>query len=214
MVLLLTAFRTAWPAFAYSIRDDDEARRTYAYVLSYLTVVTAWGALALTVLSPWLVDLLAAESFAESSSVVGPLAFSTVAYGAYIVIAIGVGRSRRTQFNWVVTGLAAVVNLALNLTLIPRYGMMGAAIATVAAYATMAVGMAWWSQRVYPVPYQWRRVVTAALVAVALAAIGKAAGGGIAVQCMLILAYPLALLAAGFTTPQERRRLRRALPGG
>ena len=34
MVLLLTAFRTAWPAFAYSIRDDDEARRTYAYVLT------------------------------------------------------------------------------------------------------------------------------------------------------------------------------------
>ncbi len=214
MVLLLTAFRTAWPAFAYSIRDDDEARRTYAYVLSYLTVVTAWGALALTVLSPWLVDLLAAESFAESSSVVGPLAFSTVAYGAYIVIAIGVGRSRRTQFNWVVTGLAAVVNLTLNLTLIPRYGMMGAAVATVAAYATMAVGMAWWSQRVYPVPYQWRRVVTAALVAVTLAAIGKVGGGGIAVQCLLILAYPLGLLAAGFTTPQERRRLRRALPGG
>ena len=66
MVLLLTAFRTAWPAFAYSIRDDDEARRTYAYVLSYLTVVTAWVALALTLLSPWLVDLLAAESTSRS----------------------------------------------------------------------------------------------------------------------------------------------------
>ena len=92
--------------------------------------------------------------------------------------------------------------------------MMGAAIATVAAYATMAVGMAWWSQRVYPVPYQWRRVLTAALVAVALAAIGKAPGGGIAVQCVLILVYPLGLLLTGFTTPQERRRLRRALPGG
>ena len=31
MVLLLTAFRLAWPAFAYSIDDDREARRTYAY---------------------------------------------------------------------------------------------------------------------------------------------------------------------------------------
>ena len=36
MVLLLTAFRLAWPAFAYSIEDDAEARRTYAYVLTYL----------------------------------------------------------------------------------------------------------------------------------------------------------------------------------
>ena len=27
MVLLLTAFRTAWPAFAYSIESDDEAKQ-------------------------------------------------------------------------------------------------------------------------------------------------------------------------------------------
>ena len=177
-------------------------------MLTYLTVVTAWVALALTLLSPWIVDLLAADEFAESSRVVGPLAFSTVSYGAYIVVAIGVGRARRTQFNWVVTGLAALVNVALNLALIPPYGMIGAAIATVAAYTTMAVGMAWWSQRIYPVPYQWRRVGTAALAAVALATVGKLVGGGLPVAFALILVYPLALLALGFTTSAERQRAR------
>jgi O-antigen/teichoic acid export membrane protein len=207
MVLLLTAFRMAWPAFAYSIRDEGEARRTYAFVLTYLTVVTAWVALALTLLSPWLVDLLAADQFAESSRVVGPLAFATVAYAAYVVIAIGVGRARRTQFNWVVTGVAAVVNVLLNLLLIPTYGMMGAAIATVAAYSTMAIAMAWWSQRIYPVPYQWRRVTTATLGAVGLAAIGKGLGGGIPAAIALIALYPPVLLALGFTSPGERRRL-------
>ena len=207
MVLLLTAFRMAWPAFAYSIRDEGEARRTYAFVLTYLTVVTAWVALALTLLSPWLVDLLAADQFAESSRVVGPLAFSTVAYAAYVVIAIGVGRARRTQFNWVVTGVAAVVNVLLNLLLIPPYGMMGAAIATVAAYSTMAIAMAWWSQRIYPVPYQWRRVATATLGAVGLAAIGKVLGGGIPAAIALTALYPPVLLALGFTSPGERRRL-------
>ena len=207
MVLLLTAFRMAWPAFAYSIRDEGEARRTYAFVLTYLTVVTAWVALALTLLSPWLVDLLAADQFAESSRVVGPLAFATVAYAAYVVIAIGVGRARRTQFNWVVTGVAAVVNVLLNLLLIPAYGMMGAAIATVAAYSTMAIAMAWWSQRIYPVPYQWRRVVTATLGAVALAAVGKGLDGGLAAAIALIALYPPLLLALGFTSPGERRRL-------
>jgi O-antigen/teichoic acid export membrane protein len=180
--------------------------------------VTAWVALALTLLSPWLVDLLAAPRFADSASVVGPLAFATVSYAAYIVIAIGVGRARRTQFNWVVTGAAALVNVVLNLALIPPYGMMGAALATVAAYTTMAIGMAWWSQHIYPVPYQWRRVATAALAAVALAAIGKELDAGLAPVVVLILAYPLALLVLGFTSPEERRRLgrlvARRLPAG
>ena len=43
MVLLLTAFRLAWPAFAYSIRDDDEAKRTYAFVLTYLVARSRRG---------------------------------------------------------------------------------------------------------------------------------------------------------------------------
>ena len=179
MVLLLTAFRTAWPAFAYSIKSDEEAKQTYAWVLTYLVVITTWIATALTLLSPWIVDWLTAPQFASASRVVGPLAFAAVAFGGYIVIAIGIGRARRTQFNWVVTGVAAVVNVTLNLTLIPPYGMMGAAVATVAAYTVMFLGMTWWSQRIFRVPYQWRRVATAAAAGVALAVLGKLVGGGL-----------------------------------
>jgi len=209
MVLLLTAFRMAWPAFAYSIRDENEAKRTYAYVLTYMTLVTSWVALGLTLFAPWLVDLLAASRFAESSRVVGPLSFAAVAFAAYIVVAIGVGRIRRTQFNWVVTGAAAVVNVALNLAFIPRYGMMAAAVATVAAYVTMAIGMAWWSQRIYPVPYQWRRVATAALTAVGLAVLGKVLDVGLPGAVALCAVYPFVLALLGFTSREERQRLGR-----
>jgi O-antigen/teichoic acid export membrane protein len=216
MVLLLTAFRLAWPAFAYSIEDDREARRTYAFVLTYLVLFTTWVATGLTLLSPWIVDWLAAPDFESASRVVGPLAFAAVAFGGYIVVAIGVGRARRTQFNWVVTGAAAAVNVALNLILIPPYGMMGAAVATIASYATMFVGMSWWAQRIYRVPYQWRRVLTAALAGVGLAIAGKLVGGGFGVALVLALVYPLALLPLGFYLPAERKaigaRLRLARP--
>jgi O-antigen/teichoic acid export membrane protein len=207
LVLLLTAFRLAWPAFAYSIEDDTAARRTYAYVLTYLVLVTTWVATGLALLSPWIVQWIAAPAFESSSRVVGPLAFSTVAFAGYMVVAIGVGRSRRTQFNWVVTGAAAIVNVGLNLILIPPSGMMGAAIATIAAYTTMFLGMAWWSQQVYPVAYQWRRVATAVAAGLALVALGKLAGGGLPVAVPLALLYPLALLPLGFYLPSERRAI-------
>lgn len=205
MVLVLSAFRLAWPAFAFSIRDDDEAKRTYAWVLTYLVALAAWVAAALTLLSPWLVGWLAAQRFESASRVVGPLAFAAVALGGYIVLSIGIGRARRTQFNWVITGAAAAVNVALNLALIPAYGMMGAAVATVAAYTVMFAGMGWWAQRVYPVPYQWRRVLTAAAAGAALAVTGKLVGGGLSVAVLLSLAYPLALAPLGFYLPVERR---------
>ncbi len=211
MVLLLTAFRLAWPAFAYSIEDDREARRTYAYVLTYVVLVTTWTATALALLSPWIVEWIAAPAFESSSRVVGPLAFSTVAFAGYIVIAIGVGRAKRTQFNWVVTGAAAAVNVALNLLLIPPYGMMGAAVATIAAYATMFAGMAWWAQRIYPVPYQWRRALAATGTGVALVVVGKLAGGGLPVALVLAVVYPVALFPLGFYLPAERKAIGRRL---
>ena len=207
MALALTAFRTAWPAFAYSIDDEGEAKRTYAWVLTYVVVFMSWAATGLALLSPWLVEWIAAPAFSSSSEVVGPLAFSVVLFSGYVVIAIGLGRTKRTQFNWVITGAAAIVNVSLNLFLIPRYGMMGAAIATLAAYATMFVGMIWWAQRVYPVRYQWRRVVTAVAVAVAIVVAGKLAGAGLAVALLLSLVYPLVLALTGFYLPAERRAI-------
>jgi O-antigen/teichoic acid export membrane protein len=130
-----------------------------------------------------------------------------MAYAAYIVMAIGVGRAKRTQFNWVITGFAAVVNVALNLILIPPYGIMGAAVATVASYVVMFLGMTWYAQHVFPTPYQWRRVLTAVAAALALLLTGRALGG-LAVALALSLAYPLALLLLGFFLPEERSRLR------
>jgi O-antigen/teichoic acid export membrane protein len=212
IVLLLTAFRTAWPAFAYSIEDDDEARQTYGYVLTYLTFVASWLALALGLLSPWIVHVLTTPAFYPASRVVAPLAFSGVAFAGYIVMAIGVGRARRTQFNWIVTGIGALVNVVLNIVLIPPYGMMGAAIATVAAYVVMFFGMVVNAQMVYRVPYQWRRVATAAGTAVALTVLGKLVHAPLPLAIALSAAYPLALLPLGFYLPAERRRLRRLLP--
>src|SRR5687767_655535 len=209
MVLLLTAFRTAWPAFAYSIDDETEAKRTYAFVLTYLVAIASWLALALGLLAPWLVRLLATPAFYEGQRVVAPLAFGGMAYAAYIVMAIGVGRAKRTQFNWAITGLAAAANVILNLILIPPYGMMGAAVATVVAYGVMFVAMTWYAQRVYRAPYQWRRVLTAAGAAVALTAAGKLLDVPLAAAIALVAAYPLALLLLGFFQAEERRSLSR-----
>ncbi|ADJ13944.1 polysaccharide biosynthesis protein [Halalkalicoccus jeotgali B3] len=54
------------------------------------------------------------------------------------IYAIGQGKGE-LQILIVATGTAAVINLALNLLLIPRYGMAGAAIATSIGYGSMVV---------------------------------------------------------------------------
>lgn len=205
------AFRTAWPAFAYSIEDDRDAKRTYSFVLTYLLVFASWIALALGALAPWLVAAMTAPEYQRAEKAVALLAFAGAIYAGYTVMAIGSGRARKTQLNWVVTGIGAAVNVAVNFLLVQRYGMVGAAIATAVAYTVLFVGMTLYAQRVYPVAYQWRRVVTAVGVGVALTVAARVPDLPLAPSVLLVLAYPLALALLGFYLPAERRRLR-ALP--
>ena len=213
VTFVMVAFRTAWPAFAYSIEDDGDAKRTYSFVLTYLLTFASWLALALGALAPWWVRLLTDPRYQRAEKGVALLAFAGAVYAGYTVLAIGSGRARRTQLNWVVTGIGAAVNVGLNFWLVPRYGMVGAAIATAAAYVVLFVGMTVYAQHVYPVQYQWRRVVTAVGAAVALTVAARAANLPLAASFLLVLAYPLALAVLGFYLPAERKRLRRLVPG-
>jgi O-antigen/teichoic acid export membrane protein len=208
ILLLMIALRTAWPAFAYSIKDDNEAKRTYGFVLTYVLYISCWMSLALSLLAPWIVRLLTVPSFYSASRVVPLLVFGGTAYIAFNVMSIGIGRARRTQFNWVVTGFAALVNVGLNFALIPPYGMMGAATATLVAYTIMFLGMTVRAQQVFPVPYQWRRIAIAVGAAVGLTALGKALHVPLAGALALSAVYPLILLPLGFYLPVELRRLR------
>jgi hypothetical protein len=86
--------------------------------------------------------------------------------------------------------------------------MIGAAIATIGAYGTLFLGMAWKAQRVFHVPYQWRRVTTAFGVAIALTVVAKALDLPLAAAIAVVAVYPLVLLPLGFYLPEELRRMR------
>ena len=159
-------------------------------------------------LAPWIVRLLTAPAYYAGARVVPLLVFGGSAFIAFNVMSIGIGRAKATQFNWVVTGGAAAVNVGLNFVLIPPYGMMGAAAATLVAYVVMFLGMTIRAQQVFPVPYQWRRLALIVIAAVGLTALGKSLHVPLAGALALIAVYPLILLPLGFYLPVELRRLR------
>jgi O-antigen/teichoic acid export membrane protein len=214
MVLLFTAFQTAWPAFAYSISREDDAKRAYAYVLTYLMLLASWAAVGLSLLAPWIVRLLAPNNkgYWPAATAIPALAFSSVFFAGFIVVTIGASRMRQTQFNWVAATAAAVLNFTLNLWLIPAYGMLGAAYATLAGYALLMAVRTWNAQRIYTVPYQWRRVAVVLVAAGVLTAVGKLLPSSLPLAIALTAVYPFSLALLGFYSPVERARLRRLLP--
>jgi O-antigen/teichoic acid export membrane protein len=212
--VLVRGFQLAWPPLAYSIRDDDEARRTYAAVVTWFVAGCAFAVTGMWLFSRWIVRALAAPKFFHSYEAIGLLSTGVSLYALYMVLVVILGRTGRTEFNFPATIAALLANVAFNLALVPSLGIVGAGLALVASYVVVVVLMYVFTQRLFAVPYEWGRLarvvlVSAALVGVAELVMPTEGAIGLLGRVALWAAYPLALLAGGFFTSSERRWLGR-----
>jgi O-antigen/teichoic acid export membrane protein len=210
--VLARGFQLAWPPLAYSIRDDGEARRFYATVVTWFVAGMAFVVAGMWLLSRWIVRALAAPRFFDAFEPIGLLAAAAALYALYMVLVVILGRTGRTEFNFPATGAALIANVGLNLLLVPPFGIVGAGVALVLSYAVVLSLMYVFTQRLFPVPYEWARLTRVILTTTALIAAGElllppSGAAGLLGRTVLWLLYPLALLATGFFTPSERRWL-------
>jgi O-antigen/teichoic acid export membrane protein len=207
--VLVRGFQLAWPPLAYSIRDDGEARRVYATIVTLFVTACAFVVTGMWLFSRWIVRALAAPEFFGSYKAIGLISTAVTLYALYLVLVVILGRTGRTEFNFPATFAALLVNVALNLALVPPLGIVGAALALVASYLVVLALMYGFTQRLFPVPYEWGRLGRVVLTSAALVCIGEflvpsAGFAGLLVRAALFAAYPLALFASGFFTPAER----------
>jgi O-antigen/teichoic acid export membrane protein len=210
--VLVRGFQLAWPPLAYSIRDDDEARRTYAAVVTWFVAGCSFVVTGMWLLSRWIVRALAAPEFFDSYEAIGLIATGVTLYALYMVLLVILGRTGRTEFNFPATAAALAANIALNLILVPPLGIVGAGLALVASYLVVLVLMYGFTQRLFAVPYEWARLARIVLVSAALVGLGEVllptdGFAGLAARIALWLLYPLVLIASRFFTPAERRWL-------
>ena len=207
--VLVRGFQLAWPPLAYSIRDDGEARRAYALVVTWFVAGGAFVVAGMWLLARWIVRALAAPEYFDSYEAIGLIATGVTLYALYMVLVVILGRTGRTEFNFPATGAALAANVALNLLLVPPLGIVGAGLSLVASYLVVLALMYGFTQRLFPVPYEWGRLARAVLLAAALVAAGELllpteGLAGLALRTALWLVYPLLLLAGGFLAPGER----------
>jgi O-antigen/teichoic acid export membrane protein len=212
--VLVRGFQLAWPPLAYSIRDDDEARRTYATVITLFLAACTWLVVGLWLLAQYLIRFFAAPKFFDSYEVVGLIAVAVTLYALYMVMVVVLGRTGRTEYNFPAAIAALISNVALNLLLVPPLGIVGAGLALVGSYLVVIALMYWFTERLFPVPYEWGRLARVLFGAAVLIALGElvmptSGFAGLAGRFLLAVIYPLVLLASGFFTAEERGWLAR-----
>ena len=216
MMLLVGMFDQAWKPFILERADRPDAGAIIARVLTYFTALAAWALLAIVFFIGPLVTAplfggkpLIHPSFWSGLPVVPIVTLGYLFNGLYFVMLAPLMLDKRTGAVSAATWAGALVNILLNALLIPRLGMMGAAWATLAAYAVMAAAVWALGRASRPVPYEWTRLAVLAGWTAALWWPGMSAG--LPARFLLLAAYPVGLLASGFLNVDELAELRSLL---
>jgi O-antigen/teichoic acid export membrane protein len=212
VIIAVRGFQLAWPPLAYSITDDDEARRFYAAVTTWYVVVTGVVVAGMTLLGRWLVRLLAAPEFFAAHEALPWVALGWACYGLFLVFVVIAGRAKVTihQLPAAVAGL--VVNVVLIVVLVDPLGIAGAGIALGGAYLAMLAVLAVLTRRSFHVPFEVGRLVHAVAVIAGIAVAGELllptdGLDGFVTRTVVLALVPLALWLTRFPTAEERAGL-------
>ncbi len=210
------AFQYSWPPLAYSITDDREAARFYAFVATYYLLVTGWLVAGLLLLGRWFTRLLTSPQFFHAYTALPWLALGWALYGLFVIFVVIAGRAEVTTRNFAAAAVGLGANVILLIVLTPSLGIAGAGLALAGAYVAMLTAMRLLTRNLFPVAFEWRRIAQLALVLGGLSGAGElllptSGAVGFATRALVALALPVVLGLTGFYRPEERALLRTLL---
>jgi O-antigen/teichoic acid export membrane protein len=97
-------------------------------------------ALPVTILAGWLVPFLFGEVYAEAGPMLVGLAWAGIFFNLAVARSQYLTALNWTRLNFITDLLGCLMNVVLNIILIPRYGGMGAVVASVISYWVVAHG--------------------------------------------------------------------------
>lgn len=211
-VLVNDPFGLAYEPYSYAIEKRPDAIRIYSRIMTYYALAGLLVFVGLSVFSGDIIRLGRAPDYYAAQYVVPWVALGYVFFGLSNIARLGLMLRRRTAVILPLNLAAAAVNVGLNFALVPRYGIVGAAMATTFAFALLAVINYVVSYRVYPIPCEPIRLAKALGIAVAVTAFAVLFPPRHVVLRLLSAtaasgAFPALLLLVGFFHKDEMETL-------
>ncbi|MFN8642491.1 MAG: flippase [Candidatus Binatia bacterium] len=118
---------------------EGEIHRLTAQTCRRTLMVTVPAAAGLALLGPWMITAWYGKAYASAGAPLPWAAVGVAAMSIFVIITRDFTARQKQRVNTVAGLLALVSNVALNVFLIPRQGIVGASLATAIAYSGACV---------------------------------------------------------------------------
>lgn len=167
VMFLNTAFGQAWSPWAMKVRAErSDYRKVYSEVFSVWFLLLTLAGCVLSMFAKELLVLTTPERYWPAANILIVAVLGVVFLGTTQITAVGISLEKRTRIFAVSAWIAAALNVALNIVLIPRLGALGAALATTVTYFGLSGAYLYWTQRIHPLPLDWNQLLSVFVVGV------------------------------------------------
>lgn len=177
IMLFIQAFRMGAEPFFFKQSTQEDAQKTYARVMKFFVIACCFCFLGVVLfLDIWKYFMGRTHpEYWTGLKIVPILMLAKLFLGVYYNLSIWYRITNQNLIGaWITLGGAAIT-VAINLLLIPFFGYMGCAIATLCCYGFMMIVSYKLGQKYYPVPYAWKKLTAYVVICVLLFAIHQTA---------------------------------------
>jgi O-antigen/teichoic acid export membrane protein len=210
LTLVIGAFHQAWIPLAMRMaREDPRYRENFATMFDVWFFLLSFLALGVALFAGEALMLLTPEPYWPAAPVLAVSAVAVAISGTTQITTLGLTLEKRTILIALGAWIAAALNVALNIGLIPSFGAVGAAVATLVSYGVLTSFFLIGGQHFHPIPLHYRRlgysllVCAAALAAPLLPKAGSLVSAGTALKLtiltvVLFAAFAMRIVPAAF----------------
>ena len=161
-IFIAAAFATAYAPLFYRLANSDDQKTARDQLIHYSSLTAAGYLLIVFLVALFAYDaviLMLDERYSRAYEILRIIIIAQFFFGIQgVTSGLCLMQSKKTKANMCMGFFAAVINIVLNFSLIPPFGIYGAAIATVLSFAILTVMQYQYSKRGFFIPLPWGKI--------------------------------------------------------
>lgn len=144
----------------------DEYRKTMGRIFKYYWISIICILIMYFVFVKELFNTFIGEQYVKGYNVIAILLFGVIFWGATSLLGATIIMKEKTKRMFLYTTISVLMNIGLNYLLIPKYGMYGAAVASLFSYIALYVMVYSYTQRLVFIEYDFKFIIKSWFVSV------------------------------------------------
>lgn len=218
MNLIIYSINLSWsPFFMKLVTEKKEgAKPIISQLTTYYCLFIFFAGLSITLFSEEIVKILTTKDYYAASTIIPILIFNYIITGLYYMVSTKIFYIKSAiKFLPIITISAAVLNIIMNYFLTPEFGISGAAWSNVISTTYIFLFAYFVSQKVYPVRYEYKRIILLSFITLLLLASYYFLKGldihyifTLLIKISLLMGYLILLYILGFFRKSEIENLK------